>query len=158
MGRARQNVFRSSWKGISMSHRWIYGTIAAVAAVQVAFAAGPSHFRPALVFNGTSLAGWRPVGQADWRVEKGEIVGTPKSPGGGWLVLDKSYQDTGFFASFRCAAGCKTGVMLRAESTAEGMKGAFVSLNEGDLASYTLKVDPQGQETSKQPLRGGGGT
>ncbi len=79
-------------------------------------------------------------------MEKGEIVGTPKTPGGGWLVLDKSYQDTGFFASFRCMGGCKTGVMLRAEKTADGMKGAFVSLNEGDLASYNLKLDAQGQE------------
>jgi hypothetical protein len=141
-----------------MSHKWIVGTIAAVVLGQVAFASGPTHFRPNPVFNGTTLAGWHPVGQADWRVEKGEIVGTPKTPGGGWLVLDKSYQDTGFFASFRCMAGCKTGVMLRAESTNEGMKGSFVSLNEGDLASYNLKLDPQGQEVAREALRGGGTT
>ena len=89
-----------------MSHKWIYGTISAFVFVQVAFASGPTHFRPEPAFNGTTLAGWHPVGQADWRVEKGEIVGTPKAPGGGWLVLDKSYQDTGFFASFRCMGGC----------------------------------------------------
>ena len=99
-----------------MSHKWVLGTLAAFALVQVGFAAGPSHFRAAPVFDGKTLAGWHPVGQADWRVENGEIVGTPKTPAGGWLVLDKSYQDTGFFASFRCAAGCKTGVMLRAET------------------------------------------
>jgi hypothetical protein len=141
-----------------MSLRWTFGTIAAFALVQVAFAAGPSHFRAAPAFDGKSLAGWHPIGQADWRVENGEIVGSPKTPAGGWLVLDKSYQDTGFFASFRCAAGCKTGVLLRAEASADGMKGSFVSLNEGDLASYSLKVDAQGQETSRQPLRGGAGT
>jgi hypothetical protein len=141
-----------------MSIKWIVGTIAAVAFVQVAFASGPTHFRANPVFNGTTLAGWHPVGQADWRVEKGEIVGTPKTPGGGWLVLDKSYQDAGFFASFRCMGGCKTGVMLRAEKTADGMKGAFVSLNEGDLASYSLKVDAQGQEVAREALRGGAGT
>jgi len=141
-----------------MSHKWIYGTIAAVALVQVGFAAGPSHFRANPAFNGTSLAGWHPVGQADWRVEKGEIVGTPRTPAGGWLVLDKAYQDTGFFASFRCAAGCKTGVLLRAEKTADGMKGSFVSLNEGDLASYSVALGADGQEASRQALRGGAGT
>src|SRR6185503_5639238 len=131
-----------------MSHRWIYAAIAAVALGSTISAAGPSHFRATPAFNGTSLAGWHPVGQAEWRVEKGEIVGTPKSPAGGWLVLDKSYQDTGFYASFRCMSGCKTGVMLRAETTADGMKGSFVSLNEGDLASYTMKLDASGQQVS----------
>ena len=85
-----------------MSHKWIFGTIAAFVLVEVALASGPTHFRANPAFNGTTLAGWHPVGQADWRVEKGEIVGTPRSPAGGWLVLDKAYQDTGFFASFRC--------------------------------------------------------
>ena len=141
-----------------MSHKWIVGAVAAVVLVQVGFAADPSHFRPAPAFNGTSLAGWHQTGQAEWRVEKGEIVGTPKSPAGGWLVLDKSYQDVGFFASFRCAAGCKTGVMLRADASADGMKGSFISLNEGDLASYSLKLDAQGGEVSRQALRGGAGT
>ena len=141
-----------------MSNKWIYGTIAAFVFVQVALASGPTHFRANPVFNGTSLAGWHPVGQADWRVEKGEIVGTPKTPGGGWLVLDKSYQDTGFFASFRCMGGCKTGVLLRAANTPDGMQGSFVSLNEGDLASYNLKLDAQGQEVARESLRGGAGT
>ena len=141
-----------------MSHRWIYRAIAVFALAEVAFASGPSHFRPNPAFNGTSLAGWHPVGQASWRVENGEIVGTPKAPGGGWLVFDKSYQDVGFFASFRCMTGCKTGVLLRAETTSDGMNGSFISLNEGDLASYSVKLDTQGQETGRQPLRGGGGT
>ena len=141
-----------------MSHKWIIGTIAAVVVVQGTFAAGPTHFKANPAFNGTTLAGWHPVGQAEWRVDKGEIVGTPKTPAGGWLVFDKSYQDTGFFASFRCASGCKTGVMLRAQTTPDGMKGSFVSLNEGDLASYSMKLDAQGLEASRTALRSGGGT
>jgi hypothetical protein len=141
-----------------MSRHWVSAFIAALALSQITFASGPTHFRANPVFNGTSLAGWKPVGQAEWRVEKGEIVGTPTAPGGGWLVLDTSYQDTGFFASFRCASGCKTGVLLRAAKTPEGMRGAFVSLNEGDLASYTVTLDAQGQELSREPLRSGGGT
>jgi hypothetical protein len=141
-----------------MSHKWIYRAIAVFALAEVALASGPSHFRANPAFNGTSLAGWHPVGQATWRVENGEIIGTPKTAAGGWLVFDKSYQDVGFFASFRCMADCKTGVLLRAETSPEGMKGAFVSLNEGDLVSYSLKLDAQGQEASRQRLAGGGGT
>jgi hypothetical protein len=141
-----------------MSHKWVYGAIAVFALVEIASASGPSHFRANPAFNGTSLAGWHSLGQATWRVENGEIIGTPKAASGGWLVLDKSYQDVGFFASFRCMADCKTGVLLRAEKTPDGMKGEFVSLNEGDLVSYNLKLDAQGQEVSRQPLRGGGGT
>jgi hypothetical protein len=99
-------------KGLSMSHQWIYGTIVAVALVQTAFASGPSHFRANPVFNGTSLAGGTPLRPADWRVEKGEIVGTPKTPQAvGWCSTVLSGH--GFFASFRCMSGCKTGAPAR---------------------------------------------
>jgi len=47
--------------------------------------------------------------------------------------------------SLRCYNGaCKTGVLLRAEKTAEGMKGVYVSLTEGDIASYLVLLDTQG--------------
>ena len=47
------------------------------------------------------------------------------NPVHGWLVLDKGIQDVGVFARFRCATGCKTGVLLRAEKTADGgLRGA----------------------------------
>jgi hypothetical protein len=132
-------------------------TAIAAAIVVAAFAAAPSAFISDSVFKATNLSGWHTLGQADWRVENGEIVGTPKSPGGGWLVLDKSYQDVGFFASFRCAEGCKTGVLFRAAKTPEGMSGVLVSLNTGDLASYNVKLDAQGQETSRDKLGPFGG-
>ena len=47
------------------------------------FASGPS-FQPDTRMDGTSLKGWHPYGQADWRTEKGEIVGTPR--GSRWLA------------------------------------------------------------------------
>ena len=34
--------------------------------------------------------------------------------GSGWLVLDHSYQDTGFYAAFRCTGPCDTGVSCSA--------------------------------------------
>jgi hypothetical protein len=73
-------------------------------------------------------------------------------------MLDRSYQDVAFFASFRCAPGCKAGVLLRAEKTADGgLKGIFVSLTEGALASYRVTLGADGNETSREPLRPAGG-
>jgi hypothetical protein len=132
--------------------------IAAAALMQGALGdAASRNFVPDVVFKGSSLTGWRVLGQADWRATDGEIQGTPRT-GGGWLILDRSYQDVGVFASFRCAAGCKTGVLLRAEKTPDGgMKGVFVSLTEGDLVSYRVTLDAQGTETSRERLRPAGG-
>ena len=58
------------------------------------------HYRTDKKYTPTSLAGWHVLGDAAWRAENGEYVGTPKSPKGGWLVLDKSLQDVGLFATF----------------------------------------------------------
>ncbi len=136
--------------------------LASLAILAAAFASiihgASKNFAPDVVFTGSSLAGWQPIGQASWRAENGEIIGTPSAASGGWLLADRSYQDVAVFSSFRCAAGCQTGVLLRAEKTSDGgVKGVFVSLNEGDLAAYRVTVDRQGAQTSKERLRGPGG-
>lgn len=107
---------------------------------------------------GSSLACWHTLGQADWTMQNGEVTGTVK-PGakGGWLMLDHSYQDVGFNALFRCEPGCKTGVLLRAEKTPQGMKGTFVSLAADDVAPYRITFDSEGQELTREKLRFGGG-
>ncbi len=121
------------------------------------FGVGPS-FTPDGTFHGSSLAGWHPVGQADWRADNGEIVGAVKPGGeGGWLVFDRSYQDIGVYASFRAAAGAKTGVLLRAEKTPDGMKGVFLSLDNADVASYRVTLDPNGKILTKDKLPYAGG-
>ena len=107
------------------------------------------------IFSGSQLSGWHVLGQADWRAENGEIIGKAH-PGsnGGWLVLDKSYQDVLFFARFRAPAGSKTGVLVRAENTPDaGLKGIFVSLDPQDLNSYQLILDSDGKEISRSQLR-----
>ena len=82
--------------------------------------AGPS-FIPDTASNTSTLTGWHPLGPAAWRVDNRELVGTPKESAGGWLVLDRSLQDVYLFASFRCAQGCVSGVLLGAEKTAGGV-------------------------------------
>jgi len=72
-------------------------------------------------------------------------------------VLDRGYQDIEFAASFRCTGACKTGVLLRAGKDAQGMKGIYVSLSEGDIASYSLQLDAEGKEIGRTRLRPGPG-
>ncbi|MGE0405827.1 MAG: FG-GAP-like repeat-containing protein [Candidatus Korobacteraceae bacterium] len=117
----------------------------------------PRTFVPDVTFSGSSLKGWHPLGQADWKAQNGEIIGTPRQAAGGWLVLDQSYQDVGLVADFRCAAGCKTALLFRAEKTnGGGMKGVLISLNEGDLAAYQVTLDAEGRELSREKLERGG--
>src|SRR6185436_16117766 len=100
---------------------------------------GPT-FRADYRFTGTALTGFKPIGGATWKVQNGEIVGTPTDPAGGWLLVEgKSLQDLQMYASVKCVAGCKAGYLMRAEKTADGgMKGVLMSLTEGDTASYLV--------------------
>ena len=101
--------------------------------------------------------GWHVVGAADWKAIDGELVGTPKSADGGWLVLDKSFQDVEFGADFKCVGACRTGVLLRAEKTPTGMKGVFLSLDEGEVGGYAVTLDANGRILTRERLRPGGG-
>ncbi len=118
------------------------------------------NFLPDSTFKGSSLGKWRTLGSAEWRAENGEIVGTPKSPEGGWLIMDTPLQDTQFAADYRCTGGCKAGVMLRTQTTPEGIKGAFVALPDGQnpAASFALKLNAEGHELSREALPRANGT
>ncbi len=121
-----------------------------------AFASGPS-FHPDATFSGSSLKGWHTFGPAAWHAENGELIATPKQGAGGWLVLDRSYQDIGVYTQFRCTGACETGVLLRAEKTPTGMKGIYVALSDPDLPTYSVTIDAQGQIVERNKLRRGGG-
>jgi hypothetical protein len=131
--------------------------VAGVSIVASAIFAASRNFVPDATFQGSALTGWQKLGKAEWRAENGEIIGAPTQESGGWLVLDKKYQDVAFYASFRCSGPCKTGVLLRAEKTAEGMKGVYVSLTGGDAGSYDVVLDAQGAEVSRTRLGPGPG-
>ena len=118
------------------------------------------NFVPDWTFQGSTLEASRMLGNSVWRAESGEIVGTPKTPEGGWLILDKPLQDVQFASTFRCTGGCRAGVMLRVQSTPEGIQGVYVALpaDENPAAAFALKLDPQGRELQRQPLNRGFGT
>src|SRR5262245_20543657 len=108
-------------------------------------------FVPDTTVTGSALTGWTPLGSATWRIENGEVIGTPTAPSGGWLIWNQSYQDVATYAKFRCEGPCETGILLRAQRSPAGMSGVFVSLKDGDLNSYKLSLDPAGSQVSKEP-------
>jgi 3-keto-disaccharide hydrolase/FG-GAP-like repeat len=140
-----------------MSRR-LLGLVATLGALSTVPLAGTrSTFVPDWTFKGSTLAGWHVLGAADWTAIDGELVGTPKSADGGWLVLDKSFQDVEFGADFKCVAACRTGVLLRAEKTPTGMKGIFLSLDAGEVGGYAVTLDANGRMVTRERLRPGGG-
>lgn len=120
-----------------------------------AYATGPS-FVPDAKFTGSSLAGSNSLGGASWSAENGEIVGQA-SGAAGWLMLDRSYQDTGFYVSFKCSGSCNTGVLLRAQKRPDGFTGVFLAIKGDELKAYNLTLDSAGKEVQRQELRFAGG-
>ena len=141
----------------SVMTRKLFSLLIALAVTAPVLAVGPS-FVPDVTFQGSSLAGWHTVGQAEWKAENGEIIGRPTAASGGWLVLDRSYQDVAFFANYECTGGCQTGVLFRAEKTPDnGLKGTLVDLSDPEITAYTVTLDAQGKIISKEKARRGGG-
>jgi hypothetical protein len=132
--------------------------ISAVWLVSVtAFASGPS-FTPDYRFTGSSTRGWHSLGKTQWTASQGVITGTPESGKGGWLVLDDPLQDISVFTKFRCEAQCETGLLLRAEKTAEGgLTGVYVSFTDATMATSMVTVDASGEIVKSEKLPAGGG-
>jgi Domain of Unknown Function (DUF1080)/FG-GAP-like repeat len=116
---------------------------------------GPS-FVPDAKFAGSQLTGWHTLGHAEWSAENGEIVGKG-SAGSGWLVLDHSSQDTGFYAAFRCTGPCDTGVLLRMAKTADGITGTYLSLKGSAFTGENLTLDATGGVVESTKLRDAAG-
>jgi len=114
---------------------------------------GPT-FVPDATFKGSTLAGWHTVGLAHWSANNGEI--TAKG-GEGWLVLDKPYQDSALYTSFRCAGPCNAGILMRMEKRDAGSTGILLAIEGDALAAYRVTIDANGKITSKTKLRSAGG-
>src|SRR5918994_1750951 len=132
---------------------FIITCVAAMASVSHA----NKNFSPDWTFVGSSLADAEQLGAAKWSAQNGELIGTPASPDGGWLLFKNPVQDVQMATSFQCAAGCQAGLLLRLEKTADGFKGVFVSISETPRA-FAVTLDAQGRILTKEPLERGGGT
>jgi hypothetical protein len=66
------------------------------------------------LFDGKTLAGWRPVGNAVWKVEDGAIVGTQDAQRrAGDLVSDKDYGDFELDVTYRVVWPANSGIWFR---------------------------------------------
>jgi len=148
-----------------MFHRRILAVSTALVAVGLSITPGaqtpaparPATFAPDWTFKGSTLTGTEQFGQAAWRAENGEIVGTPKSADGGWLLINPGYQDVQIAGSYKCAAGCTAGVMVRSEKSAAGIKGIYTTLGGDSPAPAAVTVDAQGHIGGREPLTRPGG-
>src|SRR4051794_37348916 len=81
--------------------------VAASAFLLVAIARGVENqpaFKP--IFDGKTLTGWHSIGEGQWKVEDGMIVGRhPKEKDFGHLVTDKSYKDFTARLKFKSVKG-----------------------------------------------------
>lgn len=149
----------------TMIQRYLFaGSFALLALVMSAAPGGqtqaparPATFVPDWTFKGSALTGTEQIGQASWRAENGEIVGTPKSPDGGWLLIAPGYQDVQVAGSYRCAAACTAGVMVRSEKSAAGIKGIYATLAGESMPPAAVTVDAQGHIGGREPLTRPGG-
>jgi hypothetical protein len=117
---------------------------------------------PAYQFSG-SLTGWHTQGPANWSVKTGEIVAEGDSSGGGWLVLDRGFEDFVLKFSFRSEKG-EAGVLVRnapltwsrfshPSGDSNRTAGIYVVLSgEGAGALSLLTLDSQGREVEKKSV------
>ncbi len=64
-----------------------------------------------LLFDGKSLKGWEPHGDAVWRVADGAIVCESDKPG--WLGTEESFSNFELQVEFRAGAKTNSGIVLR---------------------------------------------
>lgn len=145
-------------RGSQRKQIFLAGSVCVVAAIALAPAAPPEPgFIPDVTFKGSSLKGWHVLGQASWGTQNGELVGKATGESGGWLMLDRSLQDTGLFTSFRRQGDSSAGLLFRAEKTPDGYKGIFVLLTEPKPEIYRVTLNMQGRELQRERIRPGGG-
>ena len=72
-------------------------------------------------FNGESLAGWKPSGEASWKVKLGRITGTP-GPGarGGDLWTETEYDNYLLAVTFRAERPTQAAIWLRGNDSQPG--------------------------------------
>ncbi|MEZ4829877.1 MAG: DUF1080 domain-containing protein [Bacteroidia bacterium] len=70
------------------------------------------------LFDGSSLTGWKIVGDARWLVVDGAILGDTGPKGQGWLVTEKAFSNFYMSYKFKLEDGHNSGVFIRWDTTA----------------------------------------
>jgi hypothetical protein len=115
----------------------------------IGFSQGPNFRADAKLENISAL---KKLGDTTWTANAGTITAKPGTSGG-WLVLDKPLTDSAFFMNVKMTPSSKVGVLFRLHKAGDGWQGVYVSLSEGDQASYAVKLDANGKEISRDKLQ-----
>jgi hypothetical protein len=112
-------------------------------------------FSPDYSFKGSSLTGWKSLGNAAWQANNGEIT-VNANGGSAILASGKSFQDVAVHLLIKAAPGSEAGLLVRMEKTDDGYKALLVSIKDNEANTYRVKLDAQGKELSRDVLRGAG--
>ncbi|MBR5877392.1 MAG: DUF1080 domain-containing protein [Alistipes sp.] len=88
------------------------------------------------LFNGRNLKGWHQLnGEAEFRVENGEIVGvSTMNTASSFLATDERYSDFILELEYKVEAGVNSGIQLRSQSKPE--------FKNGRVYGYQCEIDP----------------
>lgn len=88
-------------------------------------------FMPVQLFDGTSLAGWRELGDARWSVDEGCILGEVGGGGQSFLISNARYGDFALELDVRNERPGNSGVQVRSRVR-----------DDGRLQGYQIEIDP----------------
>lgn len=112
---------------------------------------------PDYTFKGSALIGWKSFGEANWKAQNGEIMGTAKPGSAGWLVLDRSFQDISINTLIRVPTGTEGGILFRREKSGDGSKAILVAISADSSGAYSVTLDAQGKIIDREKIRSAGG-
>jgi hypothetical protein len=86
---------------------------------------------PVALFNDADLTGWYPQGDADWRMEAGEIIGA--GAGDGYLLSEAEYADFDLTLEFQIDAETNSGIYVRCQERDRVHPDTCYEMNIWDL-------------------------
>jgi len=93
--------------------------------------AAPQHPAPIELFNGRNLAGWRPIGDARWEIDNGELVGSIGGGSQSFLATEREFADFVLELELKNELPGNSGVQVRSHQN-----------EKGRVFGYQIEIDP----------------
>ena len=107
-----------------MRHRILAIACSMLVACVLVYAQAPAPAKPkppgedwVQLFNGKDFTGWNKVGNEDWQVQDGVIIGKAASKAYGYLETDRDYKDFELHLRFKCVGTGNSGVYFHTRFT-----------------------------------------